>query len=104
MEIVQESGGVFGRLLDAEGTIDIRGVTVSLLLEGDHPPGLGKGRQDLSERGVDRRASAVKQDQGWLPAVRDTVDLVIHAKTVHGGVAALTRPGGPARRRCKHHR
>src|SRR5437867_6167907 len=84
MEIFQESGGVLGRLLEAERTIDIGGVPVSLLLEGDDPPGLRKGRQDLSERGVDRRASAVKQNQRRLPAVLDTMDLVIQAKTVHG--------------------
>src|SRR3989454_2111735 len=93
MEIFQESGGVFGRLLEAEGTIDIRGVTVSLLLEGDDPPGLGKGRQDLSERGVDRRASAVKQDKWRVPPAPRPPGLVIKIKKTHfpggGGVEVV---------------
>src|SRR5215207_135050 len=64
--------------------IDVGRASMGLQLEGDDPPGLGKGRQDLSKRGADRRQSAVEQYQRLSRAV----DLVVHSEAVHLSVAA----------------
>jgi hypothetical protein len=45
----QQRGGIVGRLLEGEQTIDIGGSTVSLLLEGNDLPGLCQGRQNPAE-------------------------------------------------------
>jgi hypothetical protein len=66
-------------LLDAQRAIDVGRAPVSLQLEGDDLPSLGKSRQKLSERRADCRKCAVKQNQRRSGAV----DLVIHLETVH---------------------
>src|SRR6266571_5300869 len=65
--------------------IDVGRAPMGLLFDGDDLPGLGKGRQQLSERGADCRQSAMQQNQRPTGAM----DLVIHLETVHRSVPAL---------------
>jgi hypothetical protein len=58
---------------------------MGLLLDGDDLPSSGKTRQHLSERGVDGRQTAVKQNQREAFAM----DLVIHLETVNLCITAL---------------
>jgi hypothetical protein len=89
VEVPEQPGGVVRGLLEGERPIDnVGGAPVSLLLESDDLPGLCKGRQNLSERGFDRRAAAVQKDQGRNLAVGAAVYLVIHLEPVHRRVAA----------------
>ena len=62
-ELLEGGDGVVCHLLHGQRAIDVGGAPVGLHLECDHPPGLGEFRQDATERGADRRESAVEQDQ-----------------------------------------
>jgi hypothetical protein len=52
---VQKRGGVLRHLFEGQRAIDVGRVPVSLLLDGDDLPGLGKEKQNHSERRVDCR-------------------------------------------------
>src|SRR6266487_1124955 len=84
-DMMQQSGRVLRHLLDGQRAINVSRAPMGLLFDGDDLPGLGKGRQQLSERGADCRQSAMQQNQRPTGAM----DLVIHFETVHRSVAAL---------------
>jgi hypothetical protein len=63
LEVPEKGGDIVRVLLKGQWTIDVGRVPVSLQFDGDDLPGPCKGRQNLSERGVDRRAAAVQQAQ-----------------------------------------
>jgi hypothetical protein len=56
-------------LLEREGPVDVGGVPMPLLLEGDDLPFLGQERQELAERGFDGRAAPVEQHEGHCSAL-----------------------------------
>jgi hypothetical protein len=63
LERSEKRRGVVHHLLEGQRAIDVGSVPVSLLLDGDDLPGLGKEKQSHSERRVDCRQAVVKQDQ-----------------------------------------
>src|SRR5512141_1087842 len=97
----EQAGGVVRGLLEGKRPIgNVGGVPVPLLLKGDDLPIPCKGRQNLSEGGLNRRSAAVKKYQGWNLAVGVAVYLVIHLQPVHRRVAALHGRWLVACRRC----
>jgi hypothetical protein len=62
-EEIKEWCGVVRHLLEGQRALDIGRVPASLLLDGDDLPGLGKEKQNRSERRVDCCQAAVKEDQ-----------------------------------------
>ena len=65
-----------------EGTINIRGVAVSLQIDGDHLTAFRELRQDGAKH-IARAKSAVNQDQGLALLV----DFVIHLQAVNFRIA-----------------
>ncbi len=75
-----ECGGcVVGHLLHGQWAINIGGMPMRLLFEGDHLPGFGQRRPQRAERGSSGRHSAMQQRQR-LPRA---MDLVIHMEAIH---------------------
>src|SRR5579864_265944 len=85
LEVAEERCGVVRRLLETERPVDIGGVSVALLLEGDHSPGFCEGVENMSERGVDCRPAAMQQQQRRAC----TVHFVVQVEPVHRSVTTL---------------
>jgi hypothetical protein len=78
-----QGGNIVRQQLEAEGTLDICGVAMTLQLNGDHTPHRGQLGHKLSHR-LDGGEGTRKHHQR-LPA---PVDLVIEVQTVDRGIAA----------------
>ena len=83
-DVREQSDGIVGHPLVGERSINIGGVPMSLLFDGDDLPSPADTRQHLSERGADGRQTTVKQHQREAFAM----DLVIHLETVNLCIAA----------------
>ena len=100
-ELAEQRRGVVGHVLDAQRAVDVGGVAVRLLLDGDHPPVLGERGEQLREVDADPGERAVQQHQR-APGL-GTVHLVVHLQAVHRRVATRLgllggglRPARPA--------
>src|SRR2546430_11128005 len=93
MQVPEQLDGILGGSLEGEGTVHVRGVAVSLLLERDHLSRLRDQRDELAERGLDGGAAAVKQHQRDAVLRRIAVDLVIELETVEP--RRIREPPGP---------
>jgi hypothetical protein len=72
-EVTQQGGRVLRHLFVAQRSVDIGGMTMSLLLDGDDLPVLRQRRQDRSPQ-VDGAVRAVEQHE----RVTAAMDLVVH--------------------------
>ena len=88
VQVPEQSNGVLGGLLEGERAVHVRGVAVSLLLEGDHLSRLRDEGDQLAERGLDGGAAAVEQHERDAVLSRIAVDLVVELEPVHGRIAA----------------
>jgi hypothetical protein len=95
-ELPQQRRGVGRHLLDAQRPVDIGGVPVCLLLDGDHPPVPGQRRDEIAEVRADARQRAVQEHEG--PGGLRAVDLVVHLEIADRGVPAGGRGTGGRRR------
>ena len=97
LQMREQRGDVVRRGREADRRIAVAGAPVRLLLDGDHAAVAREERQDASERNVDRRATAVQEDEGH--ATFRTVGLVVHPDAVHlGRRLQLSEFAGSARR------
>ena len=94
VQVLEQRDGVIGGLREGEGTVDVRGAAVSLLVEGDHLSRPREQREQLAERGLDVRAAAVQQHERYAVLRRLSLDLVVELKPVHRRVATLEGAGG----------
>src|SRR5262249_38935793 len=85
---------VLGRLLEGEGTIDVRSTAVALAVVDDHRAAPGKSWEDLAERRLERRAASMQEHERRSGVPGLPVDLVVEVDPVDGRVALL---GGAAR-------
>src|SRR6476620_2816274 len=87
-ELLERGGSVLRHLLEGQRAVDVGGVSVRLLFEGDYPLGFSKAGQQLAERGTRRRHAAVQKYQ-WRPTL-GAMCLVIHIQAVDGDIARCT--------------
>ena len=69
LEPVKESGGIVGHRFECQRAIDIRRVSVRLLLDGDGLPSVRERRQNRCEGSIDGVQAAVKEHQRSADAV-----------------------------------
>jgi hypothetical protein len=70
-----------------ERSVDVRGVTVALELDGDDVPVDRQDRKEPVEATLDGPKCTVEEDEWWAV----TVAFVVEVESVHGGVTAHDR-------------
>lgn len=89
-KIVEQRGGVVGKLLEAEWPLGHVGrVAVPLTFERNDPPAPCKFRENLVERRLDRVPAAMKQHERRCCLTHRAMHFVVQLDTVDRGVIAV---------------
>jgi hypothetical protein len=81
-EMPKQRDSILGHLRVAQCAVNVGGMTVPLLLNGDDLPRASEFRQHLAKIGVDRGQCAVQHDKWSARAV----DFVVHIEAIDRGV------------------